>query len=90
MAKSVIRESDDTHDTTTKSDDKKADEYVSKQGDGGTHCHLWVDKEKNESGVVHRDACKVCDDAKDSSNKTGGDTWPPSNQSSGSGNPTRK
>jgi hypothetical protein len=63
-------ESDDTHDSFGKANASKADEFTSKKGDGGKHCHLWVDKEKGESGVVHREECKVCDDEK---------TWSDSN-----------
>lgn len=53
---------DDQKDAWGKSTETRADEYVSNKGDGGNHCHLWVNKEEGESGVVHRGACKVCDD----------------------------
>ena len=66
MAKKVV-ESDDTHDVVTKTSDKRADEFVSKKGDGANHCHLWVNKDTGKSGVVHRGACKVCDDNNSSS-----------------------
>jgi hypothetical protein len=56
--------SDNTHDSRTRSNDKRADDFTSKKGDGGNHCHLWVNKETKESGTEHRGACKVCDDKK--------------------------
>jgi hypothetical protein len=28
--------------------------------DAKTHCHLWVDKKKGLSGVVHRGDCDQC------------------------------
>ncbi len=61
--------SDDTHDVTTKWNDSRGDEYVSKSGDGGNHCHLWSNKDTGSSGVEHRGACKVCDDDSSSGGK---------------------
>ena len=51
----------------------------------GKHCHMYDNHETGQSGVVHRNECAVCDDAKDPSSKTGGESWPPS-ESSDSGN----
>lgn len=59
--------SDPTHDNYGRSNPSRSDEYTSKSGDGGNHCHLWVNKDSGESGVVHRGHCKVCDD-----NRSGG------------------
>jgi len=61
-------DSDSTHDNWGRSNDHRADDFTSKRGDGEKHCHLWVDKDKGESGVRHRGDCKVCDD-KDSGGK---------------------
>lgn len=55
--------SDDTHDNWGKSNSSEGHDFTSKSGEGDKHCHLWVDKESGESGVVHRGACKVCDDS---------------------------
>ena len=42
--------------------DTRSDMYANRDGDGAKHCHLYNNKEKNESGVVHRGTCEVCRD----------------------------
>lgn len=54
-------DSDDTHSNWGRSNESRADDWSSKTG-SDSHCHLWVDKSKGETGVVHRGDCKVCDD----------------------------
>ena len=57
-------DSDGSHNNWGRSNESRADEFVNKPGDGGDHCHLWVNKDTGDSGVEHRGHCKVCDDDK--------------------------
>lgn len=77
--------SDSTHDVAGHSNESRADEFVSKSGDGENHCHLWVNKETGESGVEHRGACKVCDDVSKESSSSQGPTSSSSNDGDSGG-----
>lgn len=65
-------ESDDTHDNWGRSGSHRADDYVSKSGDGDKHCHLWINREEGTRGIEHRGHCKVCDDEKGDSSSSSG------------------
>lgn len=66
--------SKDNYDSThwTKSEatsDGQVNTYVGKVG-SDNHCHSYKTSESN-SGVVHRGACKVCDDESNGNSGTG-------------------
>ncbi len=71
-----IKGSDETHWSTTYTDNKGQSNDLTGRTGSDKHCHMWNDAE-GDAGATHRGECKICDDVKNA------DQNPPNEGSSG-------